>query len=132
MTAKNKTAFTLIELIMTVVLVTIVVIPSSIFIVESIRGAFRSGDTTVAVNLARMEIERSNNLIYTDEDIADEGITPIPDYAGYNYDLSREVTFIDGDPDLKEINVKVYPAGKLGNPEDLLATVITHRTSYAE
>ena len=132
MAAKNKTAFTLIELIMTVVLVAIVVIPSSIFIVESIGGAFRAGDTTVVVNLARMEIERTNNLAYAHADIAGEGITPIPDYEGYNYDLSREVAFIDGDTDIKEINVKVYPAGKLGNPEDLLATVITHRTSYAE
>ena len=123
----NK-AFTLIELIMTIVLIGIVVIPSSIFLIESMRGAFRAEDMMIAVNLARTELERINNLAYDHADIDDEGITPLPNYEGYNYDLSREVTFIDGDPDLKEIKIEVYPAGR----EDLLTTAITHRTSYAE
>lgn len=126
----NK-AFTFIELIITIVLISIVVIPSSIFIVETIRGAFKSEDITVAVNLARMELEKTNNMLY--EDIDDEDFN---NYEGYNYDLRRDIDYIESVPPsaggVMEIKVKVYPAGKLGSKDDLLATVITHRTSYAE
>ncbi len=125
--------FTLIELIMTIVLIGIVVIPSSIFMVETVRGALKSQDIIVAVNLARMELEKTNNMAY--DDISDASFSP---YPGYNYDLNRKVTVIEekkgkgGKKSVTEIKVTVYPAGKLGSKEDLLATVITHRTSYAE
>lgn len=129
---KNKRGFTLIELIITIVLIGIVIIPSSIFLIESIKGAFKSEDIMVAVNLARMELERLNNVLYTDIEatIASTNYTP---YAGYNYDLLPTVNELDISGErIKEIKIEVYPAGKLGSTDDLLTTVITNRAENVQ
>lgn len=127
--------FTLIELIMTILLIGIVIIPSSIFIIESVRGAFKSEDIIIAVNLARMELEKINNLTYDHTDML-IGTTDVSKYNGYNYDLRRTVIYIEYKPpwkeSVKEIRVEVYPAGKLGNTQYLLTTVITHRAKNAD
>ena len=130
METNNKNAgFTLIELIMTIVVISIVVIPSVVFLTESIRGTFKSEDVISAVNLARMEIEKTNNMAYTD--IAAEDFT---DYEGYHYDLSKEVAFIEGAPPpasgVMEIRIGVYSAGNLGDAQELLTTVVTYRSNY--
>lgn len=137
----------------------IVVIPSSIFLAESIRGASKSEDVMVAVNLARMEMERINNLPYDHPDL-DLKVVTLPRYRNYNYDLVRTVVGTvavvenfdrggRGDDhrggrgakeSAKEIKIEVYPArklasasaGKLRSDEDLLTTVITHRAENVE
>jgi len=52
--------FTLIELIMTIVLVGIVSIPLSLLIAQHITSAAYSKDTTLAFNLARWDMEQVN------------------------------------------------------------------------
>lgn len=123
----NK-AFTLIELIITIVLIGIVVIPSSMFLIESMKGAFKSKDVMVAASLARMELEQINNMHYNN--ISDQSYTP---YSDYNYDLRRIVDEEGSAGELiKIIRVEVYPAGRLGNTQDLLTTVITHRAENVQ
>ncbi|MBN1405950.1 MAG: prepilin-type N-terminal cleavage/methylation domain-containing protein [Candidatus Omnitrophica bacterium] len=132
---RRKNAFTLIELIMTILLVAIIVIPSSLFLIEAVKGAFKSEDMVMALNLARMEIERTNNLPYDYTPPATEylttGIFSLPNYRGYNYDLRRSIAYIAGSAttteSAKEIKVEVYPAGRLGNAQQLITTVIVQR-----
>ncbi len=125
----GRAGFTLIEIIMTIMLASIVIIPSSIFLVESIDSVFKSEDMAVAINLARMELEQTNNISYTS---LNTGIISYAAYSGYNYDLRRTITIIiqASGQGVKEIKVEVYPRGKLGNAQYLLTTAITHRTSY--
>lgn len=130
---RNKKAFTLIELITTIVVVAIVVIPSSIFLAESTTAAFRSEDITVALNLARMELEKTNNVLYQNIPIGTVNYAGASkaEYQPYRYDLRRTVSYIAGTgssaESVKEIRVQVYPAGRIGSAQDLLTTVITHR-----
>lgn len=128
----KKTAFTLIELIMTIVVMAIIVIPSSLFLIESMSGVFRSEDITVALNLARMELEKTNNMLY---DNIPTGTLTYNKYETYNYDLSRQVDIIEQKKvgketiTVKQIKIDVYPKDKLGSTADLITRVITHRTS---
>jgi len=130
--SKLVQGFTLIELVITLILAAIIVIPFTTFVVETIRGAVLSGDMVVAINLARLDLEKTNNMKYEDIGNIDDN-----NYEGYNnYHLRRTVTYIEGSamaPGVKEIKVKVLIVRKNGEylTEELLTTAITHRTSYS-
>jgi len=129
----NNKAFTIIELIITIVLIGIVVIPSSIFLVESIRGAFKSQDIMVAVNLARMALETVNNLPYDHNYLRPTTGRVFSNYEGYGYDLRVIINQFGSSPErIKEIRVEVYPTGKVGDPQELSTTVITGRAENVQ
>lgn len=118
---KNIKGFSLVELIMTIVVISIVAIPVSLLLTEHIRSVVYSQDITVALNLARMEMEKVNNLSY-----ASISSASYANYSGYAYDVTRTVTYAQGNAgsaeSLKKIIVEVKKAGS--------ATVITTLTTY--
>ncbi|MEI6631589.1 MAG: type II secretion system protein, partial [bacterium] len=102
--------FTLIELIMTIVLVGIVSIPLSLLIAQHVTSTAYSKDTTSAFNLARWDMEQVNNTAYTSIVSAS-----FSGYQGYSYDLTRTVAFVAGSgvsaESLKRITVTVTRSG---------------------
>lgn len=60
----SKKGVTLIELIMAMVILTVIAIPTASMIGAQIQGMVTSKDLTAAGNLARLEMERLNNIAY--------------------------------------------------------------------
>lgn len=115
---KNR-GFTLVELIMTIVVVGIVAIPLSLLLSSHVQSVFDSGDYTIANNLARFEMEAVNNLAYAD--IVSANFT---NYQGYSYDIVRTVNYAQGSgsaaESLKRVVVQVR---KSGDPTILVSLV---------
>ena len=124
---KRRAGFTLIERIMTIVVVAIVCIPLSLLLSQHIRSLFQSEALTTARQLARFEMEKVNNMGYTSIN-SDSSV-----YAGYDYDVTRTVTYRYGsegsDESLKKITVEV---NKSGSAEVLvsLVTYLAKNVSY--
>jgi prepilin-type N-terminal cleavage/methylation domain-containing protein len=125
---RPKRGFTLIELIMTIVVVGIVAVPLSLFIGRNIESVFYCEDLTIALNLAKFEMEKVNNLTYANIINAS-----LPNYQGYNYNVARTVTYVQGSgatpESLKKITVSVT---KTGSASVLLSlvTYIARNVSY--
>lgn len=125
---RPKTGFTLIELVMTIVVVGIVAVPLSLFIGRNIESVFYCEDLTIALNLAKFEMEYVNNLIYVNIINAS-----LPNYQGYNYNLTRSVTYVQGGDataeSLKKITVSVTKSGSTSVLVSLV-TYIARNVSY--
>jgi prepilin-type N-terminal cleavage/methylation domain-containing protein len=117
----HKRGFTLIELVMTIVVAGIIAIPLSLTISQYIKSVFKAQDYTMAVNLARAEIERVNKMPYTSMVTAS-----FTNYQGYPYNVTRTVTYIAGSSgstnSLKQIVVSVTKSGS--------AEVLANFTTY--
>jgi prepilin-type N-terminal cleavage/methylation domain-containing protein len=113
--------FSLIELVMTIVVVAIISVPLSHFLVRHIESLFQSRDYTNATNLARFEMEKVNNMLYNN--IVSDSFTG---YEGYPYDLARDVSFKEGSAisaeGLKEIRVEVMRTGEV----DVIISMVTY------
>ena len=124
----NKRSFTLIELVMAIIVVGVVAIPLSILIGEHIPAVFQSEDYAMALNLARYEIEVVNNLAYTS--ILDASYL---NYQGYNYDVTRTVTYAQGSAvtaeSMKKITVNVMKSGSAQTIVSLM-TYVARNVSY--
>ncbi|MFH1504329.1 MAG: hypothetical protein ABIH08_02935 [Candidatus Omnitrophota bacterium] len=107
---KRKTAFTLVELVMTIVVVSIIGIPLSALVVEYINGYWYNDRLSSGSQLARSEQELLMNTGYDNINSAF-----FSQYQGYPYDLQRTVTYQEGDgstqESLKKIEVIVYSSG---------------------
>ena len=131
---KTKKAFTLTELIMIIVLVSVITAGSTAFIIQTISGAFVSQDITAALNLARMELEHLSNLEYNHADLG-VGSDLIENYGGYGYDLLKEIEVVEsgaGSENVKKISVSVFLKNEADQDDKLLAHIITYRASYVE
>ena len=146
---------TLVELVITISLAAIIGVPTGILGSERLSGALRARDYTVAMSLARAEMERLDSLVDgADSDTAffcttnlalgTSGPTPITNYEQYL--LTRIVSCQTptsscqcrcsgqcgtGSPttarnDIKRIEVQVTKSGST----DRLATLVTYRTKY--
>ncbi len=117
----DKKGFTLIELIMTIVVVGLIALPLELSLNAQINGTVQSGAYTTAINLARFEMEKVNNLAY-----ASISSASLPNYNGYAYDVTRTVAYAQGNAgsteSLKQITVSVTQAGS--------ATVLASLTTY--
>jgi prepilin-type N-terminal cleavage/methylation domain-containing protein len=113
--------FTLIELIMTIVVVGVIALPLSISIFSQVQGTVTSGVYTTGLNLARFEMEKVNNLAY-----ASIVTASFSSYQGYAYDVTRTVAFAQGNAgsaeSLKQITVSVTQTGS--------AVVVASLTTY--
>jgi len=102
--------FTLIELIMTIVVVSIIAIPLTLFLGQHVVSVVQSEDYTMTVDLARHEMERVKNLAY-----ANVVSASFSNYQGYNYDVTRTVSFTQGTAltpeSLKFVRVDVRKSG---------------------
>lgn len=117
----HRRGFTLVELIMTIVVVSIVAVPLSLLISQHLESVVQSRDYTSAVNLARFEMEKVNNLSYNN--VVSASFSP---YPGYHYDVTRTVTYAQGGAltaeSLKKIVVEVRPA----DGTDVLISLVTY------
>lgn len=108
---RRKSAFTLIELIMTIVVVGIVAVPMSLMLGAHLNSLFYSKDLTMANNLARFEMEVVNNLPYANVTNAN-----FSSYQGYAYDVNRSISYINGNAasseSTKQITIQVKKANQ--------------------
>lgn len=118
---RRQTGFSLIELVLTVVVTAIVALPLSLTVQANVQGAYQAQDQMFAQQLGRREMERVNKMPY-----AGMVTASFPNYQGYPYDVTRTVTFLQGNAgsaeSLKQITVDVR---KAGSPA-ILASFVTY------
>ncbi len=124
----NVLGLTLVELIMTIVVVSILAIPLALLLREHIEGAFQSQDDTTALNLARKEMETVKNMSYDNILIGNFNLPP-----EQGFDKERRVRYVQGSGStqerLKEIRVNIR---RSGDPSVLfsLVTYLARNVSY--
>ena len=105
--------FTLIEIIITIVVIAIFVSGAALVFHQIIEGSMFSGDLIEGLNLARREMSKVINLAYGDATLDDGYDTTTTNYDSSGYDLNRKVDIVAGTSDnLKKVEVTVYPTGK--------------------
>jgi prepilin-type N-terminal cleavage/methylation domain-containing protein len=118
----RNNAFTLIELIMTMVVLGIVAVPLSMVVAQNYASVFQSEGMTIAFSLARCDMEVVNNTAYNTLASAS-----VANYQGYSYDLTRTVSYVYGSvisaESLKKITLQVRRAGGAM----VLASLVTYR-----
>ncbi len=135
---------TFIELIIAIALTAIVGLPIGMVLAELLQGGLRARDVTVAMNLARYELERLDSLRAAsssgDACVAElsVGSVTLPSYQGYPYDVIRSITCqtspassctsctnltVNG---VKRIEITVRRPGAT----QVLATLVTYRAKY--
>lgn len=126
---RYKKGFTLVELLMAIVVVGIISIPISLSLSQHVRSASVSEENSTAINLGRFEMEKINNTPYDDINIGSFIISP---YEGYNYSVTRIVTYAQGsgstDESLKKIQVDVKKSGSA----DILISLVTYIAANVE
>ena len=126
---------TLVELIITIALTAIIGVPVGFILSEHLRGALRARDDTVAMSLARQEMERFDTFNTTSDFISTiitQPAAPVPGFPAYTREVT--VTCLLGDcldPDIaiqgvKQITIVVTKTG----PGDVLATLVNYRTKH--
>ncbi|MBI2093286.1 MAG: type II secretion system protein [Candidatus Omnitrophica bacterium] len=132
---------TLIEIIVTISLLAIIAVPASLLLSEPMRAAISFRESTVAMGLARSELEQLdalNDFCHADLALTSaSGITVDP-YQGFPYALTRIVSCQTGDcssncnaPNnnrngIKRIEIRVSRSGS----SDVLARLTNYRTKY--
>lgn len=125
---KNNKAFTLIEFVMTIVIVGIIAAPLGLLIGQQFESVFVSREYHEAMNLARFEMERVKKMSYAN--IITASFT---NYQGHPYDIMRTVSFVQGNAgsteSLKQVTVDLR---KTGSPAILfsLKTYIARNVLY--
>jgi type II secretory pathway pseudopilin PulG len=122
---KNK-SFTLIELVMTIVVVGIVALPISITLSKHVQSVFDSQNYTLALDLARFKMEEFINTAYASIAVG----TTVSNYSGYvSYDVTSVVTLVTetspGTETYKTISISVAKTGS-GTPLITLKTYIAN------
>jgi prepilin-type N-terminal cleavage/methylation domain-containing protein len=124
----GKRAFTLIELVMTIVVVGIIAVPVSLLLFQHMESTLQSGDVSIALNLGRFEMEKVNNTPY-----ASIVSASFSNYEGYNYNVTRAITYVQGNDSssesLKQVRVTVTKSGEAAVLVSLV-TYIARNISY--
>ena len=104
---RKKSAVTLIELIMTIVVVGIVALPLSVTLSKHVQSVFVSQDYTLALDLARFEMEKVLNTAY----VSISSVTT-NNYQGYTYDVATTVAeTVSGAQAYKLVSISVTKSG---------------------
>lgn len=121
---KNNRGVTLVELVMAIVVLALISIPMGLMIRSQIQGMMAGTDLTIAGNLARLEIERLQNLPFADI------LSGTTSYPGYAYDISRTVvtTAGGGGAILKDITVTVSPSGSPSPAIEMYSSIVNNVT----
>jgi len=107
-----KSGFTLIELIMTMILIGVIMVPLGLMCNEYIHSIIFSRDAGVAEALAKLEMAKINNLSYSDATLVDGYDNTASNYEGYNIDLRREIDYVAGSSNnLKKAVLTLYEGG---------------------
>jgi prepilin-type N-terminal cleavage/methylation domain-containing protein len=106
----NQKGFTLIELVLTIVLISVLFVFLGITVFQYIEGTIRAQDYSQALNIVQLDMERIKNLNY--DSVA---TVYFPNYLGLRYDIYREVVFVQGTAataeSLKQVRVYVRRTG---------------------
>ena len=122
------------ELVIAVALVGIIGVPLGLLLSEHLRAAYATRESSIAVQLARAELERLDSLNDFFAPDLTVGTTVLPAYQGTSYDLAREVTCLAGNctkteeksEGMKRIRVTVTPSGS----STTLVRLTTDRTKH--
>ncbi|MBI4335522.1 MAG: prepilin-type N-terminal cleavage/methylation domain-containing protein [Candidatus Omnitrophica bacterium] len=110
--SKSKKGFTLVEIIITIVIWSVLILSVAFMAKEHIIGAQAAADISVAYNLARLEMSKVNSLTYSDATLADGYNNTTTGYEAYRYDLNRTVNYVSGSGNnIKKVAVTVYEPG---------------------
>jgi len=146
MTQSARRGLTLVELVLTILLVGLLGVPIGILLAEHLRGGLKTRDSSVAMSLARRELElldSFNNFCHPALDItSSSGVTFDPYLPGYAYALTRIVSCHVGDctssapficpppsnanNGIKRIELRVTRSGS----SDVLATLVSYRAKH--
>lgn len=118
---------TLVELIMTISLAAIIGIPSGILLSTHLNAALEARDYTVAMSLARAEMERLDSL-NDFSSIASQAPAPVPGFPSYEREIIVTCLYSNncnaGSFNVKRVDVTVRKTGS-SSP---LAMLMTYRT----
>lgn len=124
----RRKSFTLIELVMTIVIVGIVAIPLSLTLGRNITSTNESTDLSKAIELGRLEMETAGNIAY-----ASLASASFSNYKGYAFDVVRTVSYVHGTAvsaeSTKLVNVQVKRAGSAAVLAEF-NTYITRNIAY--
>ena len=131
----TRRGLTLVELVITISLTAILGVPVGVILSEHLRGALRARDYTVAMNLARQEMERLDTFNTTSDFISTiitQPAAPVPGFPAYTRAVT--VTCLLGNctstntnsQGMKQITIVVTKTG----PGDVLATLVSYRTKH--
>lgn len=105
---KQKYSFTLVELVMTIVILSVIGIPLSLLLSQFLVSSAFNEDLTYAAQLGRWELERTAAATF--DNINSQFLSQ---YQGYRYDLDKTVEYLYGgvssQESLKKITIRVYP-----------------------
>jgi prepilin-type N-terminal cleavage/methylation domain-containing protein len=130
MARKIKNGFTLIEMIMAIVLLGLIAVTTGLFSSQQLISTSQSGEYTIAQNLARMELERLQNLAYTS---LTTGTVTTSNYQSYGYDVVTTISYVFGnDASAESLKQIVIQVRKSGSSSDLarLVTYIAKNITY--
>ena len=126
MTGKEK-GFTYIEMLITVVLMSICFVPIMTLFRTAVIGAASTQELVVGLNLARQEMEKVRNLNYTEERLREIGEVTYPApgeeplrLSGMDWRITRK---IKKDSDPLELSVIVYKIDR--GKEETIAELVT-------
>ncbi len=123
----SKKGFTYIEMLITVVLMSVCFIPIMTLFRTAVTGAASTQELVVALNLAREEMEKIKNLNYTEERLRQIGNITYPPSEEKPLKLSgmnwRVVRRIRRNSDPLELTIVVYKVDR--GKEETIAELVT-------
>lgn len=117
----KRRGVTLVELVVTIVVVGIVAIPLSLTLSQHIRSAFQAQDAASSRNIGRFELERALNTPYNNISSAS-----FSNYSGYGYDVVRTVTYAQGNSGTPESLKKIVVDVRKSGEPTVFATLVTY------
>ena len=99
----TKRAFTLIEILVALIILTAGVVAIAGLFATSLVGSIDAEDLTIAMNLAQRRMEEIRNLDF-DTEIVDAPKAAVAGFSGFQ----REVAVEEPETDLKQVTVTVY------------------------
>src|SRR3989338_1842788 len=117
---QKSRGFTLIELIMTLVVVGIIAVPLSLLLMRHVQSTFQSNDYTMATGLGRYEMEKVKKMPYANITI---GTTTVNNYLGYNYTVDRIVALVPGGTPPETMKQVTITVKRSGSPTVLVSFV---------
>lgn len=112
---KSRRAYTLIEIIISIVILGIVIIPIAAGYQQITIGVIKSSDLSKAVRLSELEFSIINTIPYNHATLAGGYNNLTANYQNSGYDLRRQVTYEAGSDvttqSLKGITVTIYKGG---------------------
>jgi prepilin-type N-terminal cleavage/methylation domain-containing protein len=128
---RKKRSFTLIELIITIVVVGIVALPISVTLAKHVQSVFVSQDYASALNLARFRIEEVLNTPYASIAAG----TTYSNYPGYAYNVITSASETKPKPHSKEglklVTVSIAKPG-MATPLVTLRTYIVKNVTWGQ